>query len=338
MPAARYNKPVAIPSLPPDDVLFGRSPQMAAVRLKLLPAAETNIPVLLQGESGTGKEVLAQLLHLRSKRAGLPWIKVACPSIPEALLESELFGYERGAFSGATSTKRGRVELADRGTLFLDELSSLDLSVQAKLLQLLQDGSFMRVGGQETRKIDARVVSSANSDLNQRAAEGAFRIDLLYRLNAVTINLPPLRDRLEDLPVLVDYFLSIYSRSLQRNPPPFSSQMIRLMRRFNWPGNVRQLENMVRSYVLLGKEELLAPELVAHSAAEASVEIDLARPVSLKEITRSATERLEREIISKVLQAHGGSRRRTAQWLNISYRSLLYKIEKANFDGPPGAR
>jgi len=248
-------------------------------------------------------------------------------------MESELFGYEKGAFSGANMTKLGRVELADHGTLFLDELGSMDLSVQAKLLQLLQDGSFMRVGGLETRQIDARIVSSANVDLKTRAADGSFRTDLLYRLNAITIELPPLRQRMEDLPVLLDYFLSVYSRSLRRNPPPLSGEMMRMMRRYSWPGNIRQLENLVRSFVLIGDEEILAADLSLHPADDQAFEIDLADPVSLKQITKSATEKLERDIIFKVLRANAGSRRKTAKWLHISYRSLLYKLERAQSAG-----
>jgi len=329
------DKLAGLPILPPEDVLFGRSKEMAVARAKLILAAGTNVPVLLQGESGTGKEIMARLLHMRSPRARFPWIKVICPAIPDSLIESELFGFEKGAFSGAYTTKPGRVEFADRGTLFLDELGSLDLSVQPKLLQLLQDGTFMRVGGQATRQIDARIVSSANVHLQHRSADGGFRPDLLYRLNAVTIDLPPLRRRIEDLPLLVGYFLSTYSRSLQRTPRPLSSEMMRMMRRFSWPGNIRQLENMIRSYVLIEDEEVLAADFVSHVAEDKSFEIDLAHPISLKQITKSTTERLEREIIFKVLQANGGSRRKTAQWLNISYRSLLYKLEESHSAGYP---
>ena len=335
MARARIDGQAGLAVLPPEEVIFGHSAQMAVARAKLILAADTNIPVLLQGDSGTGKEILAQLLHIRSQRSGFPWVKVTCPAIPDSLIESELFGYEKGAFSGAYSTKRGRFELANRGTLFLDELCSLDLSVQAKLLQLLQDGTFTRVGGQEVRSIDARIVSSANVDLKHRAAEGSFRTDLLYRLNAVTIDLPPLRQRIEDLPLLVDYFFSIYSRSLHRNPRPLSSEMIHVMRKFNWPGNIRQLENMMRSYVLIGDEKVLAADFVSHVSEDQPHEVDLAHPVSLKQVTKSATERLEREIIFKVLQANGGSRRKTAQWLNISYRSLLYKLGEAHAAGYP---
>ena len=324
---------VDIHELPPDDVVFGHSPLMAIVRSKIQMAAATDVPVLLQGESGTGKEILARLLHLRSPRARFPWGKVMCPAIPNSLIESELFGYEKGAFTGAAMTKRGRVELADGGTLFLDEVASLDLSVQAKLLQLLQDGSFIRVGGQETRRIDVRLISSANVDLKSRTGDGSFRLDLLYRLNAVTIDLPPLRKRIEDLPVLVDYFFHMYSRVLQRTPRPLSTEMICFMRRFDWPGNIRQLENLIRSYTVIGDEEVLAAELIPNPELDRITGIDLERPVSLKEITREATAKLEREIIRKVLEANGGSRRKTAQWLKMSYRSLLYKLGEANSAG-----
>jgi two-component system response regulator AtoC len=253
-----------------------------------------------------------------------------CPAIPNTLIESELFGYEKGAFTGANLTKRGRVELAHGGTLFLDEIAGLDLSVQAKLLQLVQDGSFMRVGGQETLCIDARIISSANVDLKESTDEGRFRLDFLYRLNAVKIDLPALRNRIVDLPILVDYFVDRYSGSMHRKVPPLSAHLMCLMRRFSWPGNIRQLENLVRSYVVLGSEDVLTAELGPLSDKRQIAEIDLANPISLKQITKAATTRLEQEIIYKVLEANGGSRRKTAQWLNISYRSLLYKLGEAH--------
>jgi two-component system, NtrC family, response regulator AtoC len=323
------NDLIDIHALPPDEIVFGRSAQMATVKSKIQMAATTDVPVLLQGESGTGKEIVARLLHLRSARARFSWVKVMCPAIPNSLIESELFGYEKGAFTGATTTKRGRVELAHGGTLFLDEIGSLELSVQAKLLQLLQDGTFMRVGGQETRGINTRIISSANVDLKSRTEDGSFRLDFLYRLNAVTIDLPPLRKRIEDLPILVKYFLELYSQALHRTPRPLSTETIGLMQRFLWPGNIRQLENLIRSYTVIGSEDVLAAELVAPPGRDQIIEVDLAKPVSLKQITKQATAKLEREIISKVLEANGGSRRKTAKWLNISYRSLLYKLGEA---------
>jgi two-component system response regulator AtoC len=327
MKQARGNGSVDLHDLPPDEVIFGVTPQMAIVRSKLERVADTNVPVLIQGDCGTGKEIIAKLFHGRSNRSNAPFIKVICPAIPGTLIESELFGYEKGAFTGAYASKRGRVELAHQGTLFLDEIGSLDIGVQAKLLQLLQDGSFVRVGGQEPKKINARIVSAANGNLRQRAEEGSFRLDFFYRINAVTVDLPPLRQRIADLPVLIDYFFQVHSKALHREPRPLSREMLRLMQKFNWPGNIRQLENLIRSYILIGSEEALAEELVPTAVSDIAPEIDLANPISLKQITKQATHNLEQQIILKVLRANGWSRQKTAKWLNISYRSLLYKLE-----------
>jgi two-component system response regulator AtoC len=327
---------VDIHQLPPMEVIFGQSPMMAAARDKVERAAETTVPILLQGESGTGKDIFARLLHTRSSRANCPWVKVTCPAIPHSLIESELFGFEKGAFTGAYTTKRGRVELAHLGTLFLDEVGSLDMSVQAKLLQVLQDGSFMRIGAQEPRKVNTRLVCASNGNLRQQTEDGSFRLDFFFRINAVTIDLPPLRHRGADLPVLIEYFLDLHSEAFRRKPKPLSREITNLMQRYNWPGNIRQLENMIRSYVLIGNEEDLAAELVPTVPAGIIPEIDLANPVSLKEITKAATHELEREIILKVLRANDWSRRRTAKWLNISYRSLLYKLQESKVNERPG--
>jgi two-component system response regulator AtoC len=324
------NECVVLNDLPPVEVIFGRTPRMEIARAKLERVARTTIPVLLQGESGTGKEILAKMLHARSDRAKAAWVKVTCPAIPNSLIESELFGYEKGAFTGAYTRKRGRVELAHRGSLFLDEVGSLDPSVQAKLLQVLQDGSFARVGGHETRQIDARIISAANGNLETQTGEGSFRMDLFARINAVTIELPPLRDRIADLPVLIDYFFDRYSREYRTDPKPLSRGVARLMQRFDWPGNIRQLENMIRGYILIGNEEALANDLVPSPVKDACPEIDLANPISLKTLTKAATRNLEMKVIMEVLQANGWSRQKTAKWLNISYRSLLYKLDGAN--------
>jgi two-component system response regulator AtoC len=309
---------------------------MAAVREKMERTAKTTVPVLLQGENGTGKEIFAKLLHAYSSRSKNAWVKVACPAIPHTLIESELFGYEKGAFTGAFGTKRGRVELAHQGTLFLDEVGSLDMPAQAKLLQVLQDGSFMRVGAQESRKVNARLICAASENLLRQTEDGSFRLDFFYRINAVTIELPPLRQRLADLPILIDYFLHLYSKAFTSNPKPLSRELWRLMQRYNWPGNIRQLENMIRSYVLIGSEEALAADLVSAAPAGLIPKIDLANPISLKEITKAATQDLERQIILKVLQANGWNRLKTAKWLNISYRSLLYKLQESQVGGIPG--
>ena len=229
------------------------------------------------------------------------------------------------------------------GTLFLDEIGDLDLSVQAKLLQMLQDGSFMRVGGQESRKVNLRLVSAASQDLRQQAENGGFRLDFFFRINAITIDLPPLRQRTVDLPMLIDYFLNRHAKVFHRTPKPLSREITRQMQRYEWPGNIRQLENMIRGYILIESEEAMAAELVhTHPArpARLNTEIDLSKPISLKDITKAATQDLERQIILKVLEANGWSRRKTAKWLNISYRSLLYKLQEAqgnDLASPPPA-
>ena len=329
------NETINVQELPPTEVLFGRSEKMAIAREKVLRVAGTDVPVLLQGECGTGKEILAKLLHARSRRADFPWVKVTCPAIPFGLIESELFGYEKGAFTGAHTTKRGRVELAHKGTLFLDEVGSLELSVQAKLLQLLQDGTFMRVGAQDSRQVDTRLLSTARENLRLKTEDGSFRLDLFFRINAVTIEVPPLRQRVDDLPILIDYFFSIHSDLLRKSPKPLSRDLMRMMERYNWPGNIRQLENMIRSYVLIGDEEALVAEMVPAAHARLTTEINLANPISLKEITRTATQDLEREIILRVLQANGWNRSKTAKWLKMSYRSLLYKLQEFHVSALP---
>lgn len=318
---------VKIRDLPPVEVIFGQTPVMNLVREMLERVAPTTVPVLLQGESGTGKEVLAKLLHAMSPRAKSPWVKVICPAIPNPLIESELFGYEKGAFTGAYSNKRGLVEFAEGGTLFLDEVGSLDLPVQAKLLQVLQDGSFVRVGGHETRKIDTRIITSANGNLQEQMEEGSLRLDFFARINTVTIDLPPLRERTADLDALIDYFLEIYSKEYSTPRRPLSNSTLRLMQKFRWPGNLRQLENLIRSYVLIGSEEAVVDQLVPSPLSEMSLAIDLANPISLKDLTKAATRNLELKVITEALRAHGWNRQKTAKWLNISYRSLLYKLD-----------
>ncbi|MGB6974746.1 MAG: sigma 54-interacting transcriptional regulator [Terracidiphilus sp.] len=330
MASARANDFVDAGELPSAQVIFGTSSAMELAREKLERIADTPIPVLLQGESGTGKDILARLLHARSDRARNALVKVNCPAIPNSLLESEIFGFEKGAFTGAYTTKRGRVELAHNGSLFLDEIGGLENASQAKLLQVVQDGTFMRVGAQEPRRVDVRLICAANGNLRQQAEDGNFRLDFFFRVSAVTIDLPPLRQRVADLPVLADHFLASYARAYQRDPKPLSREILKLMEQYHWPGNIRQLENMIRGYVLIGNEEAILADLVPASRSEILPEIDLANPISLKTITKNVTRDLEREIILRVLQANGWSRQKTARWLNISYRSLLYKLQESD--------
>jgi len=314
--------------VPPSRILFGKTAEMLIVQRTLESVAKTTLPLLIQGESGTGKEVCVHLVQNTAHSLASRLIKVSCPAIPQALLETELFGYEKGAFTGASSMKKGRVEEAHGGTLFLDEVGSLEMGMQSKMLQVLQDGTYMRVGGHETRNIETRLISVANRDLNEQVAEGTFRLDFLYRINAITINLPPLRERVEDLPDLVDYLLEKHSRTFRQNILPLSRNMMNEMRRYHWPGNIRQLENLIQRYVLIGEEELLMSELVPQDpkAPDLLMDVDMSMPMSLKQVTKKATHELERQIILKVLKANSWNRQRTAKWLKISYRSLLYKL------------
>jgi two-component system response regulator AtoC len=326
----------AVLNLPPLDIIFGKTASMQSVRNKLERVAETDVPVLIQGESGTGKEICVRLLHAFSLRARGSLVKVSCPAIPHSLLETELFGYEKGAFTGAMSTKLGRVEQSHNGTLFLDEVGSLDLGVQSKLLQVLQDGTFVRVGGHEPRTINTRLVSASNTDLRSQVEDGTFRLDFLFRINAVTINLPPLRQRIADLPILIDHFIDHYAKNFHCTPELLSKSAIRLMQNYHWPGNIRQLENLIRSYVLIGSEEALVAELMAETPRSGIVtDIDLSEPISLKTITKKATQDLERQIILKVLQENSWNRQKTAKWLQISYRSLLYKLSEVGMPEVP---
>ena len=336
MSTLRFSDQESRTDFPPVETIFGHSAEMRAIQRKLEAVARTNVAVLIQGESGTGKELCARLLHGSSNLGTGELVKVSCPAIPSGLIETELFGYEKGAFTGAQMTKRGRVEQAHGGTLLLDEVGSLDLGVQAKLLQVLQDGSYLRVGGHEMRTIQTRVVALANRDLREQVAQGSFRLDFLYRINAVTIYLPPLRRRTEDLPQLIDYFLAVHSRSFHAIPPPLSRGVIRLMQKYDWPGNIRQLDNLMRSYVLLGNEDALVSELMEDSRGAGSdvmASVNLDQPISLKVVTKKATQELERQIILKVLKANNWNRQKTAKWLKISYRSLLYKLNEVGATG-----
>jgi two-component system response regulator AtoC len=306
--------------------MFGTTRVMQAVRERVQKIAGANLPVLIQGESGTGKDIIARMIHVRSPWNGGPWVKVNCPAIPGTLLESELFGYEKGAFTGAYGSKPGRVELANRGTLFLDEISELDYALQSKLLQLLQDGQFCRIGAQADKKVEVRVVCATNRHLEHEVEAGRFRQDLFYRINVVNIHMPALRERAADIPILVDYFLELYNEKYNSRSRPLSPQLLAQLQRYHWPGNIRELENLVRRYAILGTEEAITSELLPRRQEMFDDDIPLDGPISLKKVTRQAVLELERKIILKVLQANHWNRKRAARALNISYRALLYKI------------
>ena len=315
--------------MPPDAIIFGRTEAMNSVRDRLTKLAGANVPVLIQGESGTGKDIIARMIHAASPWRTGPWVKVNCPAIPGTLLESELFGYEKGAFTGAYGVKPGRVEMAHRGTLFLDEISELDMSLQSKLLQLLQDGQFCRIGAQEDKKVEVRVVCATNRKLEQEIENGTFRSDLFYRINVVNLHLPPLRERAVDIPQLVEYFLEYHNRKYNCRAKPLSTEMVATLRKYHWPGNIRELENLVKRYVILGTEEVITGDLAPRSTDFFNTDIPVDGQISLKKLTRQAVRELERKVILKVLQNHHWNRKQAARALSISYRALLYKIRDA---------
>ncbi len=315
--------------------MFGTTRQMQTVRERIRKIAGSNLPVLIHGESGTGKDIVARMIHAQSPWGGGPWVKVNCPAIPGTLLESELFGYEKGAFTGAYGSKPGRVEMANRGTLFLDEISELDYPLQSKLLQLLQDGQFCRIGATEDKKVEVRVVCATNRDLEKEVEAGRFRQDLFYRINVVNIEMLPLRERAEDVPVLVQYFLDVYNEKYNTRTRSMSPQLLAQLQRYHWPGNIRELENLMRRYAILGSEEAVTSELAPKRQVFFDEDIPLDGPISLKKITRQAVLDIERKVILKVLQANHWNRKKAARALSISYRALLYKIRDV---GLPAAR
>src|SRR6202045_1095033 len=315
--------------MPPEAIVFGHTESMLAVRDRLIKLAGANVPVLIQGESGTGKDIIARMIHTASPWRSGPWVKVNCPAIPGTLLESELFGYEKGAFTGAYGSKPGRVEMAHRGTLFLDEISELDLGLQSKLLQLLQDGQFCRIGAQEDKKVEVRVVCATNRRLESEIESGAFRQDLYYRINVVNLHMPALRERRGDIEDLCTYFLEFYNRKFNCRARPLSNEVLAVLQKYHWPGNIRELENLIKRYVILGHEEVIANDLVTREPDFISPEISFDGPISLKKLTRQCVRELERKVILKVLQHHHWNRKQAARTLGISYRALLYKIRDA---------
>jgi two-component system, NtrC family, response regulator AtoC len=318
----------AAQQMPPESVIFGQTAVLREVRQKLERVAGANISILITGESGTGKDIIARLLHLYSPWSGGPFVKVNCPAIPGSLLESELFGYEKGAFTGAIGNKPGRVEMAHRGTLFLDEISELDPSLQAKLLQLLQDGQFSRIGSQEDKKVEVRVVSATNRDLHQEIDVGNFRHDLFYRVAAMVIHVPALRERAVDIPLICEYLLQYYNDKLNGRAPMLRPALLAKMQRYSWPGNIRQLENLIKRYVVMGTDDVIVSELVQNNDRDAIPEFTFDGPVSLKNLTRQTVRKIEARIILGALHANNWNRKKAARALGISYRALLYKLKE----------
>jgi transcriptional regulator with GAF, ATPase, and Fis domain len=303
--------------------------------------ANTPSTVLISGESGTGKELIARALHENSSRHAGPFIKINCAAIPKTLMESELFGYDKGAFTGAVGAKPGRFELAHGGTLFLDEIGEIPIEMQVKLLRVLQESEFERVGGIKTIKVDVRLVTATNRDLLAEVGAGAFREDLFYRLNVVPIHIPPLRERREDIPLLADHFIAKFNDRLKKEIAAITPEAVERLVAYQWPGNIRELENLMERTVLFceGPEirvSDLPPELAgaappqsASAPSHAPGEETLRpAPESLKEAVRAETERVERELIQRALDATGGNVTQAARKLKISRKSLQTKMKE----------
>ena len=335
--------------------MLGTSEKMREVRDLIARVADTDVTVLVRGESGTGKELVARAIHAASPRHDRTFVKVNCAALPAELLESELFGFERGAFTGAIQHKPGKFEFANHGTMFLDEVSEMGPALQSKLLQVLQDGEFARLGGRQDVRVDVRVVAATNRDLETAVEEGQFREDLYFRLNVVCITLPPLRQRRDEIPALTDYFLKRYSEHYNKPPLALATDTLRLFAEYEWPGNVRELENLIKRMVILGTDAPIRRDVAdaiagrvlrvgpipALQTANAPAAEPPAAPLppppvgligSLKDIARHAAREAERELIFRTLQQTRWNRREAAEILGISYKALLYKIKEAELD------
>lgn len=329
---------------------IGDSDLMMRVKTIIEQVAPSELTVLIRGESGTGKEIASRMLHTLSGRRNHEFVKVNCAAIPRDLLEAELFGYEKGAFTGAHKTKQGRFEIANKGTIFLDEIGDMPLELQSKLLQVLEQQEFVRVGGVTNIHVDVRIICATNRNLELAIAERSFRDDLFYRLNEISLFLPPLRDRREDVPLLVEHFVGKYSAVYQRDPKPLSADTMNRLVAFDWPGNVRQLENMIKQVVVRSDEAIIA-ELI--TAASQRIPLTTATPYSayehgghmaipvqgdqspdfaLKNRVGKTIASEEKRLIAEVLQKTNWNRRKAAEILKISYRSLLYKIKDYNLN------
>ncbi len=323
-------------------LLCGDNPKMKEIRDIIEQVADTDITVLVRGASGTGKELVARTLFQLSNRRDKPFVKVNCAALPSELLESELFGFEKGAFTGAQKRKLGRFEYANHGTIFLDEISEMHPSLQAKLLQVLQDGEFSRLGGDGDIRVDTRIIAATNRNLEEAVSDGSFREDLYYRINVVTIHVPALRERSDAIPLLVDYFLKKNNDQYKKNLKSLSAQTMDVFMQYRWPGNVRELENMVRRMVVMGNEVAVLEEIsergvrgVKDEAATDILDLEAlgadfsnGQGMDLKAISRRAAQVAEKRVIERVLQQTRWNRKEAAARLQISYKALLYKMKE----------
>lgn len=317
----------------PCEELIGDSSGMLQIKAVIEQIADSELTVLIRGESGTGKEIVARMLHSLSRRKSGPFVKVNCAAIPRELLEAELFGHEKGAFTGAHKTKPGRFEMANKGSIFLDEIGDMPLELQSKLLQVLEQYEFMRVGGVRSIKVDTRIVCATNRDLEKALKDGTIREDLFYRLNEVTLNLPALKERREDIPLLIEHFLQKYSGDYGKKYRPLASSTVELLQNFDWPGNVRQLENIIKQMVVREDENVVLDTIRRRSGDSGSAPAPsgsppLVKSFSLKKRVGAAVAAEEKALIADALHKTNWNRRKAAQLLDISYRSLLYKIKE----------
>jgi len=318
--------------------LVSRSKEIKEIYALIKKVAKSNATVLIQGETGTGKELIASLIQFISSRADKPFVKVNCAALPETLLESELFGHERGAFTGAYQTRIGKFEQAHGGTIFLDEIADMSLSTQAKILRVLQEKQFTRVGGNKTITVDVRVIAATNRDLIKEIERGNFRADLYYRLNVVNINLPPLRRRKEDIPLLAEFFRRKFSAELRKNVKGFTPETIELLKNHSWPGNIRELRNMIERAVLMVDDGgMITPKELSMSGRDyfAAGGTDRRNPENqLLTLDTLNLEQAERRILLKALEMSNWVQKRAAELLGVSPRVLNYKVKIHNITHP----
>jgi len=335
---------VEIESLEDDLFFLAASPQMKQIRAQVSLVAKVDVPVLLLGESGVGKEILARLIHKMSIRAHRPLLKVNCAALPAELLESELFGYEAGAFTGAQRSKPGKFEQCNKGTILLDEIGEMSTPLQAKLLHVLQDGSFSRLGSRSNVTVDVRVLAATNVNIEEAIANKTLREDLYYRLNAFTMHIPPLRERREEIPLLLKHFMNRLSERYAHAPLSYSERLVRACMLYHWPGNLRELGNFVKRYLVLQDEDMAISELEAKGKGQGNGLADasstsgvVAAPEGgLKSLVRSLKDEAELRAIEQALVATNWNRKLAAARLNISYKALLYKIKQYQIV-PPGS-